>query len=120
MKKNPPVVDLNSRLGVMSTPVTQGAFDVNSKQGSVLPWLRSIDALNTHDEGFELAMAGGVTAAQILPGIKNGIGSSLKNLTCKFQKILNRSILQRWAIIHGKASKDVQTFSFVDGRRASV
>jgi len=104
----------------MSAPVTQGAFDVNSKQGSVLPWLRGIDALNTHDEGFELAMAGGVTTAQISPGIQNAIGSLLKNLTCKSQKILNRRILQRWAIIHDKASKDVQTFSFVDGRRASV
>lgn len=47
---------------------------MNSKNGPVLPWLRSIDAFNTHDDGFELAVAGGVTSAQILPGSGNAIG----------------------------------------------
>lgn len=119
-KKNLPAVDLHSHLGVISAPVTQGAFDINSKKGPVLPWLRSIDALNTHDEGFELAMAGGVTTAQILPGSENAIGSSFRNSTFKSQKILNRKFLQRWASIHGKASKDIQSFSLVDGHRAST
>jgi hypothetical protein len=41
----------------------------------ILPWLRSIDALNTHDASYELAIAGGVTTAQILPGSANNIGS---------------------------------------------
>ena len=40
-----------------------------------MPWLRTIDGLNTHDDGYELAMAGGVTSAQVLPGGKNAIGS---------------------------------------------
>lgn len=52
----------------------QGAFDVNSAHGPTLPWLRSIDAFNTHDDGFELGIAGGVTSAQILPGSGNSIG----------------------------------------------
>lgn len=120
MKIFPPAVDSSSRLGVMNAPVTQGAFDVNSKKGSVLPWLRSIDALNTHDEGYELAMAGGVTTAKILPGIENAIGSSFRYPTSKSQKILNRGILQRWGSIHGKTSKDIRSFSLVDGRRPSA
>lgn len=47
---------------------------MNSKHGPILPWLRSIDGFNTHDDSFELAMAGGVTSAQILPGSANAIG----------------------------------------------
>lgn len=53
----------------------QGASDGNSHKGPILPWLRSIDGLNTHDAAYELAIAGGVTTAQILPGSANNIGS---------------------------------------------
>ncbi|RDB22753.1 hypothetical protein Hypma_010022 [Hypsizygus marmoreus] len=70
----PGLVDLHSHLGVMSAPVTAGAFDVDSPRGPILPWLRSIDAFDTHDDSFELAIAGGVTSAQILPGSDNAIG----------------------------------------------
>jgi len=54
---------------------------VNSKKGPILPWLRSIDGLNTHDESYELAMAGGVTSVQVLPGSKNAIGPSIPFFT---------------------------------------
>lgn len=47
---------------------------MNSAHGPILPWLRSIDGLNTHDEAFALAIAGGVTSAQVLPGSGNAIG----------------------------------------------
>ena len=52
----------------------QGASDFNSHKAPILPWLRSIDGLNTHDAAYELAVAGGVTTAQILPGSANNIG----------------------------------------------
>lgn len=58
----------------MSAPLTNGAFEVNSPNGPILPWLRSIDAFNTHDEALQLAIAGGVTTAQVLPGSGNAIG----------------------------------------------
>ncbi|KAF8897691.1 carbohydrate esterase family 9 protein [Infundibulicybe gibba] len=70
----PGLVDLHSHLGLLSAPLTSGAFDVNSKNGPILPWLRSIDALNTHDEAYALAIAGGVTSVQVLPGSGNAIG----------------------------------------------
>ena len=53
-----------------------GASDGNSRKAPILPWLRSIDGLNTHDASYELAMAGGVTTAQILPGSANNIGEA--------------------------------------------
>lgn len=87
----PGIVDLHSHLGVGSAPelagksiylvpwflffhVPIGADDTNSVKAPILPWLRSIDGLNTHDDGYELARSGGVTTAQILPGSANNIG----------------------------------------------
>lgn len=49
---------------------------MNSPNGPILPYLRSIDAFNTHDEAFQLAIAGGVTSVQILPASGNAIGKS--------------------------------------------
>ncbi|KAF8447198.1 hypothetical protein L210DRAFT_3525216 [Boletus edulis BED1] len=70
----PGLVDLHSHLGVGSAPELDGADDTNSVKAPILPWLRSIDGLNTHDDGYELARSGGVTTAQILPGSANNIG----------------------------------------------
>ena len=74
-------MDLHSHVGVLSVPATRGTFDVNSARGPVLPWLRSIDGFNTHDDAFELAIAGGVTSAQILPGSGNAIGNDIFTLS---------------------------------------
>ncbi|KAJ7636946.1 hypothetical protein FB45DRAFT_1139042 [Roridomyces roridus] len=70
----PGIVDLHSHHGVASTPVLTGAYDVDSLQGLVLPWLRSLDGLNTHDETYRLSMAGGVTTTNVLPGSLAAIG----------------------------------------------
>ncbi|KAF9488505.1 hypothetical protein BDN71DRAFT_1485080 [Pleurotus eryngii] len=53
---------------VMQGDMVFGASDGNSRNGPILPVLRSIDRLNTHDESHILVMAGGVTTAQALPG----------------------------------------------------
>ncbi|KAF9220135.1 hypothetical protein BS17DRAFT_787951 [Gyrodon lividus] len=70
----PGIVDLHSHLGVGSAPELDGASDTNSVKAPILPWLRSLDGLNTHDAAYELARSGGVTTAQILPGSANNIG----------------------------------------------
>ncbi|KAJ6490404.1 hypothetical protein C8R47DRAFT_1124518 [Mycena vitilis] len=70
----PGLVDIHTHLGLISSPFTAGAFDARSRNGPILPWLRNIDGFNTHDDAFQLAMAGGVTSAQILSGSMNKIG----------------------------------------------
>ncbi|KAI0949512.1 hypothetical protein AcW1_009102 [Taiwanofungus camphoratus] len=70
----PGIIDVHSHLGVEPSPELQGASDGNSFKGLILPWLRSLDGLNTHDEGYALVAAGGVTTALILPGSANAIG----------------------------------------------
>ncbi|KAH9012023.1 carbohydrate esterase family 9 protein [Lactarius pseudohatsudake] len=60
-----------------AAPSLSGANDGNSHNGPILPWLRSLDGLNTHDESYPLSIAGGVTTALILPGSANAIGKLL-------------------------------------------
>ena len=70
-------VDLHSRVGLVSSPITAGALELDSPNGPILPWLRSIDGLNTHDAAYAYAIAGGVTTVQVLPDSgHNAIGAS--------------------------------------------
>ncbi|OJT03822.1 hypothetical protein TRAPUB_5511 [Trametes pubescens] len=66
--------DDGSRPGVNSAPSLRGASDGNSRKGPILPWLRALDGLNTHDEAYRLSASGGVTTALVLPGSANAIG----------------------------------------------
>ncbi|KAG9313485.1 hypothetical protein JVU11DRAFT_5810 [Chiua virens] len=68
------IVDVHSHIAVGSSPALDGADDVNSIKGLALPWLRSLDGLNTHDESYALGIAGGVTTSLILPGSADAIG----------------------------------------------
>ncbi|KAI5115486.1 hypothetical protein M0805_007780 [Coniferiporia weirii] len=73
----PGIIDLHSHIGVQQAPALDGANDGNSVKGtsgSAMPWLRSLDGLNTHDDSIGLAIAGGVTTSLILPGSANAIG----------------------------------------------
>lgn len=69
------LVDPHSHLGDASSPALDGASgDDNSLKGTIQPWLRSLDGLNTHDDSYSLSIAGGVTTALVLPGSANAIG----------------------------------------------
>ncbi|KAL6308850.1 hypothetical protein BKA93DRAFT_481716 [Sparassis latifolia] len=70
----PGLVDAHAHLGVLPSPLLAGANDGGSTHGTVQPWLRSLDGLNTHDDGYLHSMAGGVTTTLILPGSGNAIG----------------------------------------------
>ncbi|KAG6841877.1 hypothetical protein C0991_005607 [Blastosporella zonata] len=71
----PGIVDIHSHLGDAPSPALDGAEDDNSLHGTIQPWLRSVDGLNTHDDSYPLSIAGGVTTALILPGSSNAIGA---------------------------------------------
>ncbi|KAJ7253708.1 carbohydrate esterase family 9 protein [Mycena haematopus] len=71
---SPGIVDLHSHLGVGSSPALSGARDSNSHAGLVLPWMRAIDGLNSHDDAYRLSISGGLTTANVLPGSADAIG----------------------------------------------
>ncbi|GJE95451.1 carbohydrate esterase family 9 protein [Phanerochaete sordida] len=71
---SPGIVDMHSHLAVDSSPALRGSNDGNSRHGPVLPWLRALDGMNTHDDAYRLSISGGVTTALVLPGSANAIG----------------------------------------------
>ena len=68
------IVDLHSHIGDGPSPELDGSDDTNSLHGTIQPWLRALDGLNTHDDSYALSIAGGVTTALVLPGSANAIG----------------------------------------------
>ena len=76
------IVDLHSHLGDDPSPALEGTSDGNSFKGTIQPWLRALDGLNTHDESYTLSIAGGVTTALVLPGSANAIGEHNLLPTC--------------------------------------
>ncbi|EKM81020.1 hypothetical protein AGABI1DRAFT_105866 [Agaricus bisporus var. burnettii JB137-S8] len=85
----PGIVDLHSHIGVWSAPELSGADDSNSLKGLVLPWLRSLDGLNTHDDSYQLSIAGGLTTVNVLPGSADAIGGQA--FTIKLRPTSERS-----------------------------
>ncbi|KAJ4473612.1 carbohydrate esterase family 9 protein [Lentinula aciculospora] len=85
----PRIVDLHSHMGDSSSPELSGSDDGNSFKGIAQPWLRSVDGLNTHDDSYQLSIAGGLTTALILPGSANAIGGQA--YVIKLRKTAERS-----------------------------
>src|SRR5262249_19358811 len=70
----PGLVDTHSHVGIFGRAGGQGSADGNEMTGPVQPGLRALDAINPDDAGFKMALAGGVTTANIMPGSGNAIG----------------------------------------------
>ncbi|CAE6444840.1 unnamed protein product [Rhizoctonia solani] len=70
----PAIFDLHSHVGDSSIPAFKGSNDDNSFKSPLLPFLRSLDAVNTHDEALKLFRAGGVATSLVLPGSGDNIG----------------------------------------------
>ncbi|KIY53424.1 hypothetical protein FISHEDRAFT_33245 [Fistulina hepatica ATCC 64428] len=85
----PGLVDLHSHLGVGPLPLLSGAIDVVSFKGLAMPWLRSVDGINTHDDTYALSISGGVTSANILPGSADAIGGQA--FTIKLRPTVEKS-----------------------------
>lgn len=63
----------------------------------MLPWLRSLDGINTHDDAYKLSISGGVTTVNVLPGSADAIGI-LPGL--EMLKNLGFTIFHRWSSVH--------------------
>lgn len=70
----PGLVDTHSHLGLFGRPGVPGNSDGNEGSGPIQPGLRALDAVNPDDPGIRMALAGGLTTANIMPGSGNAIG----------------------------------------------
>lgn len=79
----PGLIDVHSHLGVYPSPKHKGNADGNEMTEPVTAHVWAEHAISTQDPGFDLALAGGVTSLQVLPGSGNligGRGVTLKNI----------------------------------------
>src|SRR5262249_14167526 len=70
----PGIVDSHSHLGIYSRPGVPANADGNEGTGPIQPALRAIDAIYPGDPGMHMALSGGGTTANIMPGSGNVIG----------------------------------------------
>jgi len=79
----PGIIDIHSHLGVYPSPSNEATSDGNEATRPTTPDVRSENSVWPEDPGFTRALAGGVTAMEILPGSANLIGGRsvvLKNV----------------------------------------
>lgn len=70
----PGLIDTHSHLGVYPTPNVEAHSDGNEATSPTTPDVNAEHSVWPQDPGFQRALAGGVTALQILPGSANLIG----------------------------------------------
>lgn len=82
----PGIIDIHSHYGVSGSPQTNGNSDGNEITGPNTAEVWAEHAVWPQDPGFARAMAGGITAMQVLPGSANLIGGrtvTLKNVPAR-------------------------------------
>jgi len=72
----PGLVDTHSHIGLFGRPGVSANADGNEMTGPVQTGVRAIDSINPDDPGIRMAVTGGVTTANIMPGSANVIGGS--------------------------------------------
>ncbi|WP_449446427.1 amidohydrolase [Thermomonas brevis] len=80
----PGIIDIHSHLGVYASPGASAHSDGNEATAPVTANVWAEHSIWPQDPGFHAALAGGVTALQVLPGSANligGRGVTLKNVS---------------------------------------
>jgi imidazolonepropionase-like amidohydrolase len=70
----PGIVDTHSHIGISPVPAVPAHADTNERSGPINPQLRASDSIWPADPGIRMAVAGGITTANIMPGSSNVIG----------------------------------------------
>ncbi len=106
----PGLVDTHSHIGIYARPAVPAHSDGNEGSGAVQSSLRAVDAIYPDDPGIRMALAGGVTAANIMPGSGNVIGGQtlyvkLRGRTVEAMKIADAPVLGGLKMANGENPK---------------
>ncbi|HVW38209.1 MAG TPA: amidohydrolase family protein, partial [Pirellulales bacterium] len=106
----PGLVDSHSHLGVYSRPTVSANSDGNEMTGPVQSIVRALDAINPFDPGIRMALAGGITTTNIMPGSGNVIGGQtvyvkLHGHTVEQMAILSDNVLGGLKMANGENPK---------------
>jgi imidazolonepropionase-like amidohydrolase len=116
----PGLVDTHSHLGVYARPAVLANSDGNEGSGPVQSGIRALDAVQPDDPGIRMAVAGGVTTANIMPGSGNVIGGQtvyvkLRGRTIEEMQIIPGDVLGGLKMANGENPK---RFNF-EGRKVA-
>lgn len=116
----PGLVDTHSHLGLWGRPDTPATSDGNEGSGPVQSGLRALDAINPNDPGIRMALAGGITTANIMPGSGNVIGGQTlyvkyRGVTVEEMRIKSDTVLGGLKMANGENPK---RFNFERNQRA--
>lgn len=106
----PGLVDSHSHIGIYPRPGVPAHSDGNEMSGPVQGGLRALDSIWPDDPGFRMAVAGGVTTANIMPGSGNVIGGAtvyvkLRGRTIDDMRIQGGSVLGGLKMANGENPK---------------
>ncbi len=106
----PGLVDTHSHIGIWPRPQVPANADGNEASGPVQSGLRALDAINPDDPGIQMALAGGVTTANIMPGSGNVIGGQtlyvkLRGRTVEDMRIPDTKVLGGLKMANGENPK---------------
>ncbi len=106
----PGLVDTHSHIGIWSKPHVAANNDGNEGSGPVQPALRALDAIQPDDPGIRMAVAGGVTTANIMPGSGNVIGGQtiyvkLRGRTIEDMRIIPGTVVGGLKMANGENPK---------------
>ncbi|MBN9519121.1 amidohydrolase family protein [bacterium] len=91
----PGLVDTHSHIGLFGRPGVGANSDGNEMSGPVQPGVRALDSINPDDPGIRMAVAGGVTTANIMPGSGNVIGGQTLYVKLRGRTVEQMVILGR-------------------------
>jgi imidazolonepropionase-like amidohydrolase len=106
----PGLVDTHSHIGIYPRPAVPANSDGNEMTGPAQPGLRALDAIYPDDPGIRMAVAGGVTTANIMPGSGNVIGGQtvyvkLRGRTVEEMRIAGGNVLGGLKMANGENPK---------------
>jgi imidazolonepropionase-like amidohydrolase len=114
----PGLVDTHSHVGIYPKPAVPAHADGNEGSGAVQSGLRALDAVWPDDPGVRMAVAGGVTTANIMPGSGNVIGGQtiyvkLRGRSVEAMRIGEMKVLGGLKMANGENPKN---FNFTRSR----
>jgi imidazolonepropionase-like amidohydrolase len=90
----PGLIDTHSHVGIYPRPAVPAHSDGNEGTGPRQSVLRAIDAIYPGDPGIRMAVAGGVTAANIVPGSANVMGGQTAYVKLRGETVEEMLILK--------------------------
>ena len=106
----PGFVEPHCQLGVREQVFRFEGDDSDESTDPILPQLRALDAINPADEGFQMALAGGVTTAVTCPGDANLIGGTCAAIKTSGKTVSEMTMVPELAF-HMCLTDDVRTTS---------